>query len=330
VNARERVLAALRGAEVDHVPISFWGHQYVAENSAEGLAEETLRRARLFDWDYLKPQSRAQSFAEMWGLTYAPSQVPTQKYTTTRIPLAGAEDLSRLNPADPSSGALAEQIQALRLIREGVGPDVPIIWTVFSPLMIARYLLPGDAAQLIEIARSEPAALEAGLQAITETLIGYVKDCAHNGADGIFYATNLATRDRLTSEECARFQRPFDMRILAIAGNLPFNVMHVCGQDALFDAFSDYPVAAFSWAAGSTNPTLSDGHRRTSNASMGGIPNVLKGLDAPSVAQRVGAAIDEMGGRWLVLAPDCSIDQATPEELLEAATLAARSTIRQS
>jgi uroporphyrinogen decarboxylase len=324
VNGRERVLAALHGEAVDHVPISFWGHDYVAENSAEGLAEATLRRARQFDWDYLKPQSRAQSFAEMWGFTYTPSTVATQKYTATGIPLEGAADLERLLPADPTGGALGEQIQALRLVREGIGPDVPIIWTVFSPLMVARYLLQGEGTQLIDILRSEPTAVEAALEAITETLIGYVKECAQNGADGIFYATNLATRDRLTLEECARFQRPYDMRILAAVERLPFTVMHVCGQDALFDAFADYPVAAFSWAAGGSNPPLSEGHRRTGKASMGGVPAVLKGLTADDVAARVRHAVGEMQGCWLVLAPDCSIDIGTPHELLEAATRAAR------
>ena len=46
---------------------------FASENSACGPAAETLRLARTFDWDYLKPQSRAQCFAEMWGLTYRPS-----------------------------------------------------------------------------------------------------------------------------------------------------------------------------------------------------------------------------------------------------------------
>ena len=52
---RERVLAALRGEPVDRVPIAFWLHNFATENSAEGLSEETLRLARTFDWDFLKP-----------------------------------------------------------------------------------------------------------------------------------------------------------------------------------------------------------------------------------------------------------------------------------
>src|SRR5437762_13315912 len=85
---RERVTAALRGEPVDRVPVAFWLHNFATENSAEGLAAETLRLAKTFDWDYLKPQSRAQCFAEMWGLGYAPSGNRDIQYTVTRTPLA--------------------------------------------------------------------------------------------------------------------------------------------------------------------------------------------------------------------------------------------------
>lgn len=70
---REHVIAALAGREVDRGSTRLLMHNFASENSARGLAAETLRLARTFDWDYLKPQSRAQCFAEMWGLTYRPS-----------------------------------------------------------------------------------------------------------------------------------------------------------------------------------------------------------------------------------------------------------------
>src|SRR5438045_6288936 len=140
---RARVLAALRGDHVDRVPLSFWLHNFVTENSAAGLTAETLRLARTFDWDFLKPQSRAQCFAEMWGLTYAPSRERATPFTVTREPLASAADVGGLHPVDPQRGALGEQLEALRAIRARVGPDVPIIWTIFSPLMVLPFLVRG-------------------------------------------------------------------------------------------------------------------------------------------------------------------------------------------
>ena len=52
MNKIERVDAALRGAAVDQAPISFWGHNYLKEWSAEELAEAMLDNYRRYNWDY--------------------------------------------------------------------------------------------------------------------------------------------------------------------------------------------------------------------------------------------------------------------------------------
>jgi uroporphyrinogen decarboxylase len=321
---RERVLAALRGAPVDRVPLSFWQHNFVAENSAEGLAAETARLARTFDWDYLKPQSRAQGFAEMWGLTYRPSTERAREFEVTHAPLAEARDVARLAPVNPRRGALGEQLEALRLIRIAVGADVPIIWTVFAPMMVMTYLLRGARDQARALCRAEPKSMEAGLAAVAETLAAYARACVDAGADGLFYATNVARADGLTASECRRFQRPFDLRVLGAVAAAPFNVLHVCGPAVHFDEFADYPVAAFSWALASGNPSLAEGHRRTGRAVVGGLPAKpeIATMSGQAVAGRVRRAIDEMNARWLLLGPDCSINPDTPEALLHAASAA--------
>ena len=304
---------------MDRVPVSFWGHDYAAENSARSLAEVTLRRASEFDWDYLKPQSRAQCFAEMWGLTYQPSGDRSTKYTTTRYPLSGEADLRRLQPVDPRSGALGEQLEALDLVRAGAGPDTPLVWTVFSPLMVLQYLLPGGRAQVLEVVRSSADGVARGLDAISEALAAYARACLEHGADGLFFATNLADEGGLDAEECRRFQRPFDARVLAAADGAPFNIMHVCGAGARLDEFADYPVAAFSWSVESGNPSLGEVHNRTGRAVVGGLPKALETLTAAQVEAQARAAIEEMDSRGLLLAPGCSIPPATPDAVLRAA-----------
>ena len=324
---RQRVLAALRGDPVDRVPLSFWLHNFVAENSATGLADETLRLARVFDWDFLKPQSRAQCFAEMWGLTYRPSTDRAIQYSVMHTPLAGAADAARLQPANPRRGALGEQLDALARIRAGVGADTPIIWTVFAPMMVLPYLLRGGREQALALARSEPKAIDAALTAIAETLTAYARACIEAGADGLFYATNIARADALTAEECRRFQRPHDLRILGAVENALFNLLHVCGPGTHFEQFADYPVAAFSWAPGGGNPSLSEVHRHTGRAVVGGLPAKpeIASMSAAAVAARARRAVDEMRGRALLLGPDCSINPDTPEALLHAAATVVRS-----
>ena len=323
---RERVTAALKGEPVDRVPLAFWMHNFATENSAKDLAGETLRLAREFGWDYLKPQSRAQCFAEMWGLRYRASGERAVPYTVTANPCASAADLARLQPTDPRTGSLGDQLEALRLIRAGVGPDTPIIWTVFSPLMVVPYLLRGGREQALTIMRSEPLALEHALDTIAETLAGYTRACLEAGADGLFYATNVATRELITAEECRRFQRPYDLRILATAAPATFNVLHVCGTDVLFDEFTDYPVHAVSWATVPENPTLHEGHRRTGRAAIGGLPAKpgIATLTAEAIVDRTRDAVAEMNGRWLLLGPDCSVNPDTPDALMHAARAALR------
>jgi uroporphyrinogen decarboxylase len=323
---RERVLAALRGAPVDRVPVSLWLHNFATENSAETLTAETLRLAGRFDWDFLKPQSRAQCFAEMWGLHYTPSRERATPYTVTRAPLATADDLRRLEPVDARTGALAEQLQALQAIRKAVGSETPIIWTVFSPLMVLPFLLAGGRTAAVSLMRSEPAAVDHALSAMAETLAAYARAAVAEGADGLFYATNMATQELSTAAECRRFQRPHDLRILGQAANAPFNLLHVCGTGILFDEFVDYPATALSWAVVPGNPSLTEAHRRTGRAVVGGLPAkpVIRDLPPAEVTSRGRQAITEMAGRFLLLAPDCSIDPDTPEAVMDAATTATR------
>jgi len=317
---RERVMAALRGEPVDRVPLAFWLHNFATENSSKGLAEETLRLLRRFDWDFLKPQSRAQCFAEMWGLAYAPSDDRTRPYTVTHTPVEDAAGLAALRPVDPSKGALGEQLEALRLIRAAVGPAVPIIWTIFSPLMILPMLVRGGRDRALALARSASRETDAALAAMAETLAAYARACVEAGADGLFYATNVATRDLISAEECRRWQRPWDRLVLEAAAGAPFNVLHVCGSKIHFDEFADYPVTAFSWATVPGNPSLDTVHVRTGRAVVGGLPAKpeIATLTAGALVARVRRAVVEMSGRWLLLGPDCSINPDTPEPLLAA------------
>jgi uroporphyrinogen decarboxylase len=323
---RQRVTAALRGQEVDRVPLAFWLHNFATENSAKGLADETLRLARTFDWDFLKPQSRAQCFAEMWGLTYVPSGERARQYTVGHTPIVEAADLARLPVADPRSGALGEQLEALRLIRAAVGPEVPLIWTVFAPPMILSMLARGGREQAIGFLRGAPRETARAFDAMAETLAEYARLCLEAGADGLFYATNVATRALLSAEECRRWQRPWDLRILAAVDDAPFNLLHVCGAGIHFEEFADYPAAAWSFAAIPGNPTLSAAHARTGRAVVGGLPAKpeIAGMTEAELEERARRAMQEMGGRWLLLGPDCSINPDTPDRLLHAVGLVAR------
>src|SRR5262249_9829934 len=160
-------------------------------------------------------------------LRYAPSGARAVQYTRTHAPCASADDLRHLKPAEPTAGALGEQLEALRRIRAAVGDDTPIIWTVFSPMMVVPYLLAGGVEQALAIAREDAGSLEHALGAVADSLAGYAREALRAGADGVFYATNVAREGLLTPAECRRFQRPWDLRVLDAVAAAPFNMLHV-------------------------------------------------------------------------------------------------------
>lgn len=327
MNKIERVEAALRGEPVDHVPISFWGHSYLKEWSAEGLAEAMLDNYRTYDWDYLKVNPRASYHVEDWGAKLTPSGDANKGPIWQSAPVTEPGDFRRLRPLHPDTGVLGEQLRALRQIGDGLNGEAYFMQTIFSPLSIAKYLAGNREGPIQTIIQDNPDALRAGLEVITETFADYARACVEAGASGIFFATTgWASADALDEESYRRFGRDYDLRVLdAVASRAPFNVLHNCGDHIYFELLAGYPVRAISWAATLRgNPTLAEGKERGDKAVMGGISEktTLPNGTPEQVAEEVRAAITETGGRRLLLAPGCSIPPRTPAANLEAARAA--------
>jgi uroporphyrinogen decarboxylase len=137
VNKLERVEAALRGADVDHVPISMWGHSYLMEWSAEELADAMLANYRGYDWDYIKVNPRASYHVEDWGAKLQRTNDPNHGPTFLSFPVNEPSDFRRLRRLEPDRGVLGEQLDALRRIRDGLRGEAYFVQTIFSPLSVA-------------------------------------------------------------------------------------------------------------------------------------------------------------------------------------------------
>lgn len=316
MNKRERVMAALAGQPADRVPASFWGHDYLREWNAQGLADAMLESFRRYDWDYMKVNPRATYYAEAWGCRYRPSGDATRGPETVDFVLKSVGDLAKVGPVDIGQGPFAEQLVALRLIRDGLDGEAPFIQTVFSPLEVVRRLADGDREAIRGYMREAPQALHSALAAVADTLAAYGRACVDAGASGIFFATvEWGTYDSATAEEYGEFGRPYDLRVLEAAQRAEMNVLHICRHRNMFDLLADYPVHAINWAVGEPgNPSLKEGQARSDKAVMGGVAvaTVAKGTPA-EVASEVRRALAETGGRRFLLAPGCSVPPDTPE-----------------
>ena len=324
---RERVRAALQGEPVDRVPVSFWGHDFLREWSAEGLAAAMVESVRTYDYDYLKVNPRATYYAEAWGCTFSPPDDALRQPGPASFAVHEASDLQALRSADGAGGPFAEQLDALRLIGRELGGDVPFVQTVFSPLSVVGRLTP-ERQQVRRWMSEAPDAVHAALATVTETLATYARACLDAGADGIFFATTeWGTYDVLTDELYNVFGRPYDLRVLEAAAGAELNILHVCRPNNMLAALLDYPAAAVNWAMHAPgNESLGAAQSKTAKAVMGGVDerHALLSGSPEDVRAQVREALRQTGGRRFLLAPGCSIAPNTPPENLRAAVEAAR------
>ena len=321
---RERVLAALGRRPVDRPPVAFWRHVPEVDHTARGLADAMLGFQRAWDLDLIKVMSSGVYCVEDWGCRVAYKGSPNGAKTCTQHAVGGVADWAKLRPLDPEQGALGRELEALRLILAGRSDDVPVLHTVFAPLTIARKLA-GD--RLKGDLEDHPDAVMAALDVITETVIRYVAAVVRAGADGIFYASQDASRDVLDEGQHARFSMPYSWRVLeSLEGASAFTVLHLHGRHVYFDRKLTLPVAAVNWHDRLTAPSLGDALGRFKGAVMGGLNESETLLNGPpsAVTAQVADALRQTAGTGVIIAPGCVLPLATPDSSLQAVVAAVK------
>ncbi len=326
MNRMQRLEAALSGKIPDRVPVSAWGHFYVSETSADTFADAMVGFFEEYDWDFVKVHSRASYHVEGWGFTYEPSNDPDKLHVCTSHPIGTSADWRSIRPLPPTSEALQEQVDALRLIRARVSRDVPVIMTVFSPLDVAEKLVDRNASLLKSHIEQDPESLEIALDAIAETFALFVRRLVAEGIDGIYFATKWANDVKLTAEQYCRLVRPFDLRVLEEARPLWCNMLHLCEDRVQLGALSGYPVRLMHWdCEAGNNPDYKEGQELCGRAVGGGVSAKTLVHGSPQdVIETARRSIDLTHGRGFVLGPGCSVQIGrTPHENLHALRKAA-------
>ncbi len=315
---RERVLAALGRKPVDRPPVSFWRHAPDVDHTSRGLAEAMRAFQHRWDLDFIKVMSSGVYCVEDWGCRVAYTGSPNGAKHCTEHAIETSADWSRLRPLDPGAGALGRELEVVRLIVKGRGDDAPVLHTLFSPLTIARKLA-GD--RLREDLQRSPAAVLQGLETITETMARYAEAALEAGADGLFFATQTASRETMGRDEQARFDLPYARRVLGRArARSALILLHIHGKDIDFDELTGaLPVDAVNWHDRLTPPPLGEALGRFGGAVVGGLREgeTLRHGPAVAVLAEVEDAIRQTGGRGLMVTPGCVLPLDVPDEQLE-------------
>jgi len=304
--------------------VALWRH-FPGDDLAgpEVLARAHARWYRRFPFDFLKVTPAAGSLAQPWGLTVDPGEVNELGVYQRRHPAVHEASAWRgLDSPDPTAGFLGDQLQVLRLLRQDLGPGVPLVATLFSPLSAAA-ALSGNAVyrHLVE----DPGSVHRGLEAITETLAAYARAVFDAGADAVFFSTLSATSRLISRSDFLAFGRPYDLKVLEAAGQGPL-ILHIHGEDCYLDDLLDYPVDAFNWHDRRVGPSLTEMRLRTDRVLVGGINDhgVIATGTPDDVRAEVEDALRQVPDGRLIVAPGCVIPVDSPDANLDAALHAVR------
>lgn len=301
-----RIQACLNHESLDRPPVALWRHFPVDDQDPKLLAEATLHFQRTYDFDLVKVTPASSFCAKDWGAEdeWRGHTEGTREYTKRII--QDPKDWESLPVLDATASHLARQLDCLRHIRRELGPDTPLLQTVFSPLAQAKNLAGGET--LITHLRLYPEAVMKGLATIGETTRRFVEACLDTGIDGVFYAIQHAQASLLTLEEYQTFGLPHDLKALEPAEGLWCNLLHLHGHDVYFSLVDSLKFQIVNWHDRETFPSLAEAQEQFSGVVCGGMrQDTLVYENQEEVLKEAKDAMKQTEGNRFILGTGCVV-----------------------
>ncbi len=306
ITHRERIQACLNGETPDRTPIALWRHFPVDDQDPETLAASTLHFQNTYDFDIVKVTPASSFEVKGWGVEdqWMGDAEGSRRYTKRIIQQPG--DWEKIHELEPTSPHLAGQLACLRLIRQNLSPETPLIQSIFNPLSQAKNLAGNE--MLIEHIRKYPEAVLKGLDTIAKTTARFVEAVCETGVDGIFYAVQHAQSELLSLEEYKTFGVPFDHKVLKAADDLWCNMLHLHGRDIYFSLLRMYNFQIVNWHDRETYPSLAEAQSLFKGTLCGGLrQDTLVFEDQAKVRQEAEDAIRQTKSQRFILGTGCVV-----------------------
>ncbi len=319
MNKRERIHAAIKKQPVDRPPIALWRHFPKDDLNPEAFARRVIDFEKQYDFDFVKVTPAAGYMDEMYGaqLRDAGNREGTREHVTRTV--GDWRDWSKIQTLDRSNPVFQREHEAMRLIRHELGRDVPILQTIFTPFSSARNLA---GERIKQDMHDHPGELHHALEHLSRTILNFALDSVEAGADALFLATQVATRDFVTEDESRAFGQAYNLTLInELRGKVDFILLHIHGENIYFEHLAKYPVQIVNWHDRKTWPTLAEGKAIFHGAVAGGIEewDTLAGGTPEQIQAQVRDAFQQTQGTGLILAPGCVIPIDTPEANIRAA-----------
>jgi uroporphyrinogen decarboxylase len=216
-------------------------------------------------------------------------------------------------------------LQVVKGLVEAAKKEALVIVTLYSPFMLAGHTVEKEARDIHM--QENPQAVKPGMEAITDSVLIFVRECIRLGVDGFYASTQGGESQRFADkaifDECVR---PYDLAVMEeINRKCIFNVLHICDYHLSYadlSPFVDYPghVVNCNLNLYSGKVSAREVARLFNRPFMGGLDRlgVLATGDSAAIKREVGEVLQDAPERFF-LAADCTVPAETPWENLRQA-----------
>lgn len=158
------------------------------------------------------------------------------------------DDWKKIQPFAPE--VWDEQLLVIRELKRELGQEALILPTVFSPLRVliqtAGSPLSSDREgrrALVELIKKNPEAIKPALEAVTQSLVYYIREARKAGADGFYISSQGDDLEEFAGQTFRDVLKPYDRQLSDVASEVaPFNILHICesGGHITPETFNDY------------------------------------------------------------------------------------------
>ena len=209
-----------------------------------------------------------------------------------------------------NTGRIPVVIEAIKIAREKVGPDVPIIGGMEGPITLASDMV--SVKSFMKWAIKKPDALKKALEYSTKAAIEYANLMVEAGADIICIADPVSSPDLMSPQD---FKDKLMEFIIQFADNVKAPVvLHVCGNvTPIIEYMANCHCKGLSIEEKVTDLESAKAHAHGKAIIIGNVssPFVLLSGDAEKVKEATLKALNSGVG---ILAPGCGIAPMTPLE----------------
>ncbi len=316
MNKHERVRAAFRGGETDHVPVSMWKHVPRAywddDDKFAAFQAEFLRKT---DVDFMK----------LSGDKYFGWPAPVLQG------IEKAEDLYNIKPLGPNHPFIRGPIERTRKVIRALEGNCPALYLIFVPLSYIRLTI--GYPMMMKLIRENPEAMKYACSVVAEDVKLLVQGILQeSGADGIFYSVQNGEENRFTAEEYRDWVMPSDRTVLDWANSLSdMNAIHFCAWEEIpnrLSVWKDYHAPVISWSRYIDLMDIQEAKKLFGATVWGGFDNrsgtLLYTATEEELIRETESLVCQGGKQGYILGADCSIHDELPEERIRLVVETAR------